>query len=219
MIILQAQALVRRFDGVSPAALDGVSLELRRGQFLAVAGPSGSGKTTLLAIVGGLDRPTSGRVLLGDEELYTRSADDLARLRAASIAFVFQSHNLIPTLTALENVALAVRRVRGAASGPDRLARAALEALDLGARLHRLPGALSLGEQQRVAVARAIAVGPRLLVADEPTASLDGPHGEQVLDALDGLRRGGCAVLLASHDERCLRRAGSVLRLMDGRPA
>jgi putative ABC transport system ATP-binding protein len=217
--LLRATDLVRRFDAASPPALDGVSLELDRGELLAAAGPSGSGKTTLLAILAGLDRPSAGRVLLGGEDLYARAPDALARLRAASVAFVFQSHNLIPTLTAEENVALAVRCVRGAAAGPRAAARSALEALGLGAKLRRLPGALSLGEQQRVAVARAIAVRPALLVADEPTASLDGPHGEQVLDALDELRRGGCAVLLASHDERCLRRAGRVLRLLDGRPA
>jgi putative ABC transport system ATP-binding protein len=217
MSLLRALELVRRFDGSSPPALEGVSLELAPGEFVAVAGPSGSGKTTLLAMLGGLDRPTSGRVLLGGEDLYARSADALARLRAASVGFVFQSHNLIPTLTAQENVALAVRRVRGAA-GAERGARAALGALGLATRLQRLPGALSLGEQQRVAVARALAVAPALLIADEPTASLDGAHGEQVLDAIDSLRRGGCAVLLASHDERCLRRAGRVLHLLDGRP-
>ena len=217
MSLLSAHELVRRYQGNAQASLDGVALQARPGEFLAVAGPSGSGKTTLLAILGGLDRPDSGYVLLGGEDVYARSSDALARLRAASISFVFQSHNLIPTLTALENVALAVWCRFGSAEPAYERARRALSTLDLGTKLARLPGNLSLGEQQRVAVARAIAARPKVLIADEPTASLDGPHGEQVLDALAVLQSEGCAVVLASHDERCLRRADRVLKLSDGR--
>ncbi len=217
MSLLVAQQLVRRYQGSAQASLDGVALQVAAGEFLAVAGPSGSGKTTLLAILGGLDRPDSGRVLLGGEDVYARSTDGLARLRAGSISFVFQSHNLIPTLTALENVALAVWCRFGAAVPAYERARSALSALNLETKLTRLPGRLSLGEQQRVAVARAIAAGPKVLIADEPTASLDGSHGEQVLDALAVLQSEGCAVVLASHDERCLRRADRVLKLADGR--
>jgi putative ABC transport system ATP-binding protein len=216
MSILAAQHLVRFYEKGIPS-LDGVSLQVAEGEFLAIAGPSGSGKSTLLAILGGLDRPDSGRVLLGGEELYARSAGALAGLRASVISFVFQSHNLLPTLTALENVSLAVHCKGRSLSQSSAFAEQALDALGLGAKLGRLPGNLSLGEQQRVAVARAIATAPKLLIADEPTASLDGMHGDQVLEALAVLRRGGCAVVLASHDERCLRRADRVLHLLDGR--
>jgi putative ABC transport system ATP-binding protein len=219
MTLLAAHDLTRRFAPDAPAAVDGISLALDPGELVAVAGPSGSGKTTLLAILGGLDRPDRGRVLLRGADLYARSVDALARLRAEAIAFVFQSHNLVPTLTAEENVSLAVRCVRGPGGDARNAAREALEALGLGDRRRRLPSALSLGEQQRVAVARAVAVAPALLVADEPTASLDGPNGERVLDALDALRARGCAVLLASHDARCLARAGRVVHLLDGRHA
>ena len=217
MSILAAQDLVRSYERGAPPSLDRVSLQVAAGEFLAVAGPSGSGKTTLLAILGGLDRPDSGRVMLDGEDLYARGADALTRLRAAAISFVFQSHNLLPTLTALENVSLAVYCKRGAAAQASACAKRALGALGLGAKLARLPGSLSLGEQQRVAVARAIAVGPKVLIADEPTASLDGAHGEQVLEALAVLRAAGCAVVLASHDERCLRWADRVFHLSDGR--
>ncbi len=217
MSILAAYDLVRRHERDMPPSLDHVSLQVAAGEFLAVAGPSGSGKSTLLAILGGLDRPDSGRVMLDGEDLYDRGATALTRLRANAISFVFQSHNLLPTLTAIENVELAVYCKRGAAAQASASAKQALATLGLGAKLARLPGSLSLGEQQRIAVARAIAVAPKVLIADEPTASLDGAHGEQVLEALAVLRREGCAVVLASHDERCLRRADRVVHLLDGK--
>jgi putative ABC transport system ATP-binding protein len=217
MTLLMAYGLVRRYDGSEEPALDGVTLQVAAGEFVAIAGPSGSGKTTLLAILGGLDRPDSGRVLLSGEDVYARSTDALARLRAASISFVFQSHNLISTLTVLENVELAVWARFGAAIPAYTRADRALRALNLDTKRARLPGRLSIGEQQRAAVARAIAVEPKLLIADEPTASLDGSHGEQVLDSLAVLQSEGCAVVLASHDERCLRRADRVIKLADGR--
>jgi putative ABC transport system ATP-binding protein len=217
MSLLVAQDVARRYEASEPLALDRVSLRVAPGEFVALAGPSGSGKSTLLAILAGLDRPDAGRVFYDGADLYARDTEALTRLRREAIGFVFQSHNLLPTLTALENVALAVRCKGGSAAGASTAAERALRRLGLGGKLARLPGRLSLGEQQRVAVARAIATRPKVLIADEPTASLDGAHGEQVLDALALLRDEGCAVVLASHDPRCLQRADRVCGLIDGR--
>ena len=197
----------------SQQVLRGISFAVAAGELFAVAGPSGSGKTTLLSILGGLEPPSEGRVLLRGIDLFGLSASARALTRAGHVGFVFQSHNLLPALTALENVALAAR--------PDRdsrgKARAALAALGLGALGHRLPRALSLGEQQRVAVARALVRTPSILLADEPTASLDGDNGARVLDALALAAEAGAAVLVASHDERCLVRAHRVIHLLDGK--
>jgi putative ABC transport system ATP-binding protein len=217
--MLTASGLVRTYGPNAAPALDHVSLSVQAGEFVAVAGPSGSGKTTLLAIVGGLDRPDAGQVTVDGEDLYARGLGALARIRNGSIGFVFQSHNLLPTLTALENVALALRCKPGVAVEAATRASRALGTLGLAEKQDRLPGRLSLGEQQRVAIARAIASRPKLLIADEPTASLDGGNGERVLDALGILASSGCAIVLASHDERCLRRADRILSLADGRLA
>lgn len=217
MSLLAAQDVVRRYGASEPLALDRVSLRVAAGEFVALAGPSGSGKSTLLAILAGLDRPDAGRVFYDGVDLYARGTEALTRLRTEAIGFVFQSHNLLPTLTALENVALAVRCKGGSAAEASATAERVLRRLGMGHKLARLPGKLSLGEQQRVAVARAMATQPKVLIADEPTASLDGAHGEQVLDALALLRSEGCAVVLASHDQRCLQRADRVCGLIDGR--
>lgn len=215
--LLAGERLTRVLPGaVSTTALDGVSLAVESGELVAIAGPSGSGKTTLLAILGGLDRPTSGRVLFEGEELYAYSGRRLTKFRTERIGFIFQTHNLLAALTARENVELAVRMVHGRAADPKGTAARAIELLDLTRLADRLPVQLSLGEQQRVAVARAIAVHPRVLIADEPTASLDGANGERVLDALEAATHAGCAVVMATHDDRCLRRATRTLHLLDG---
>ena len=219
-MILSGEKLTRVLPGAErTTALDGVSISVQAGELVAIAGPSGSGKTTLLAILGGLDRPSSGRVLLDGEELYGYRGRELTRFRSERVGFVFQTHNLLAALTAGENVALAVRMVRGDGADPGEAAGRALAALGLAKLQDRLPVQLSLGEQQRVAVARALAVKPKVLLADEPTASLDGANGERVIDALRAACDAGCAVVLASHDERCLRRAGRVVHLLDGRTA
>ena len=216
--LLAGEKITRVLPGAVPTiALEGVSLSVEGGELVAIAGPSGSGKTTLLAILGGLDRPTSGRVFLEGEEIYGYSGRALTRFRTERIGFIFQTHNLLASLTAQENVELAVRMVRGHTVDPRATATDALATLDLARFSHRLPIQLSLGEQQRVAVARAIAIKPRVLIADEPTASLDGNNGERVLEALHAATQTGCAVIMASHDERCLRSATRVLHLLDGR--
>ena len=212
---LIAEEVHRSYGRVT--ALAGISMELARGEIVAVAGPSGSGKTSLLGILGGLDQPTAGKVLLDGHDFYALDRAKRSGLRAARIGFVFQTHNLLASLTAEENVALAVQHGGARHADPLRRAREALDRLDLGRVGKRLPIAMSLGEQQRVAVARALAAGSPIVIADEPTASLDGGAGRIVLAALVSAARSGCAVLLASHDERCLAAADRVVHLLDGR--
>jgi putative ABC transport system ATP-binding protein len=198
-------------------ALEDVSLRVEAGEFVAVMGPSGSGKSTLLNVAGSLERPTSGRVLVSGADLAGCSAGELELLRRRRIGFVFQRTNLFPSLTALENVAVAleldgVRSGRALAS-----ASSLLEALGLGAVANRLPNALSGGEQQRVAIARAVVGGKSLLLADEPTGAVDSLTGEAVMNLLYQQRDTGCAVVLVTHDARHAAWADRVVFLRDGR--
>jgi putative ABC transport system ATP-binding protein len=196
--------------------LRGVSLEIGAGETVSVVGPSGSGKSTLMMVLGGLERPSAGRVWIDGDDLGALGEDALARLRRARIGIVFQSFHLIPTMTALENVAipleLAARRDAFAVAG------AGLAAVGLSHRLTHYPGQLSGGEQQRVAIARAFIAGPKLLLADEPTGNLDAATGRLVIDCLfEHQARHGTTLLLITHDpsiaERCERQVG----LLDGR--
>jgi ABC-type lipoprotein export system ATPase subunit len=212
---LMAQKIRRNYGRV--VALAGVSMDLARGEIVALAGPSGSGKTSLLGILGGLDQPNAGKVMLEGRDFYSLGRTERSKLRAARIGFIFQTHNLLASLTAEENIALAVQHGGARHGDPVSRAREALALLDLADVGQRRPIALSLGEQQRVAVARALAAGPPIIIADEPTASLDGVAGRTVLGALVTAAHSGCAVLLASHDDRCLAAADRVLHLLDGR--
>jgi putative ABC transport system ATP-binding protein len=200
-------------------ALDKVSLRVSAGEFVAVMGPSGSGKSTLLRLAGGLDRPTSGRVLLAGRDLAGLDEAGLAEAWRRRIGFVFQEANLLASLTAAENVALALEldgvKPRAAMAG----ARGLLDALDLGAVGGRFPGQLSGGEQQRVATARAVAGGRSLLLADEPTGALDALTGESVMGLLRQRCATGCAVVLATHNVRHAAWADRVVFLTDGRLA
>jgi putative ABC transport system ATP-binding protein len=196
--------------------LDGVSLDVEPGQFVAITGPSGSGKSTLLGLIAGLDRPTAGSVRVDGVELASLDEDSLARLRLAKIGYIFQSFHLIPTLTALENVAVPLEL----AAVPEAEARASalLEEVGLKLRVGHYPAELSGGEQQRVALARAIANQPRLLLADEPTGNLDSATGAQIIDLLLGLhRRHGTTLILVTHDPALAAHAGRVIELRDGR--
>jgi putative ABC transport system ATP-binding protein len=200
-------------------ALDDVSLQVSAGEFVAVMGPSGSGKSTLLRLAGGLDRPTSGRVLLAGHDLAVLGEAGLAQARRRQVGFVFQEANLLPSLTAVENVALALEldgvRPKAAIAG----ARGLLESLGLGATGGRFPAQLSGGEQQRVAIARAVAGGRSLLLADEPTGALDALAGETVMGLLRQRCQTGCAVVLATHNVRHAAWADRVVFLSDGRLA
>jgi putative ABC transport system ATP-binding protein len=196
--------------------LDGVSLDVAPGEFVAVTGPSGSGKSTLLGLIAGLDRPTSGAIRVDGVELASLDEDALARLRLAKIGYVFQSFHLIPTLTALENVAVPL----DLAGVPDAATRASalLEEVGLKLRVGHYPAELSGGEQQRVALARAVANHPSLLLADEPTGNLDSATGAQIIDLLAGLhRRHGITLILVTHDPALASQARRVVELRDGR--
>lgn len=196
--------------------LRGISFELARGEMVALMGPSGSGKSTLLGIVAGLDRPTSGEVTLDGEEIGRLSERRLATVRSRKVGMVFQSYNLIPTLTALENVQLPLF-VPGHNGHTPEYGRRMLEDVGLGHRLHHRPSQLSGGEQQRVAVARALVSDPSLIVADEPTGNLDSETGDALLELLQSIRRRlGTTVLVATHSADVAGRADRILRLHDG---
>jgi putative ABC transport system ATP-binding protein len=198
--------------------LQGIDLDIDTGSVVGIVGPSGSGKTSLLMVLAGLERATSGSVRIAGRELTTQSEDDLARLRRAAIGIVFQAFHLIPTMTALENVAIPLE-LAGDLAATDR-AEASLRAVGLGHRLTHLPGQLSGGEQQRVALARAFAPAPRLLLADEPTGNLDHATGEAVMDLLFALReQRGSTLMLITHDPTLANRCGHIIHLADGRIA
>jgi putative ABC transport system ATP-binding protein len=210
---------VGRVHGRGPAAvtaLDGVDLAVRAGQFVAVMGPSGSGKSTLLHLAGGLDTPTSGTVLVEGQDLGALGAAGRAGLRRRHIGYVFQDFNLIPTLTAAENVALP-RELDGTRRGRARVeALAALREIDLAEVADRFPDALSGGQQQRVAIARALIGDRRLLLADEPTGALDSATGESVMTVLRARADAGAAVVLVTHEARHAAWADRVVFLRDG---
>jgi putative ABC transport system ATP-binding protein len=198
-------------------ALREVSLEVRAGEFVAVVGPSGSGKSTLLNMIGGIDKPSAGRVFVYDQDLGAMGENALAKWRGETIGIVFQFFQLLPTLTALENVILPMD-LRGTFRG-DRRERAmvALARVGLQDRADQLPAELSGGEQQRVALARALANDPPILLADEPTGNLDTDTGARVLELLGDLSRAGKTIVLVTHEENLARAAGRVVRMRDGR--
>jgi ABC-type lipoprotein export system ATPase subunit len=215
--VVETHGLSKIFgDGVQVRALDDVSLQIGRGELVAVMGPSGSGKSTLLHMLGALDRPTEGRVCINGRDL--AEVADIDRFRAREIGFIFQLHNLIPTLTARENVEVPMQGV--GVPGTTRRARATglLSALDLEDRADFLPGQLSGGERQRVAIARALANDPALILADEPTGNLDSTAGAQIVSLLLRLsREEHRTVLLVTHDPVVALSAERILTLRDGR--
>ena len=205
----------KAFEGGKIRALEHASLELEGGEFVSLTGPSGSGKSTLLNLIGALDRPDSGEITVDGTALNGR---DAAEYRATTVGFVFQFHNLIPTLTALENVQVPMVGRGLARTERTSRARALLSEVGLAQREDAFPGTLSGGERQRVALARALANEPRLLLADEPTGSLDSETGAYVLQLIERLRdERGMTVLLVTNDESVAARAGRTLRLFDGR--
>jgi putative ABC transport system ATP-binding protein len=216
MISVRRLSMRLSSGGSAVDVLENVSLDVPHGQFLAVAGPSGSGKSTLLGLVAGLDRPTAGEIVVDGVEITRLSEDELARFRRDTIGYVFQSYHLIPTLTALENVAVPLEL----AGEPDAAARARvlLDDVGLGARAHHYPVQMSGGEQQRVAVARAVCRQPRLLLADEPTGNLDSATGKQIIDLLVSLNRTlRSTLVLVTHDAALATHADRIVTLRDGR--
>ncbi|MEL0627561.1 ABC transporter ATP-binding protein [Salinibacterium amurskyense] len=199
------------------SALNKVSLSIPTGQMVAIQGPTGGGKSTLLQMLGALERPTSGTVTLGDEELSAMPDSRLAEIRARTIGFVFQGFNLIPTLTAQENVETALAPL-GLSNSDRRLrARAALEKVGLGERLTHHPSELSGGQQQRVAIARALVKEPKVLLADEPTGNLDEQTRDEIMELLEGLWRDeGLTLIIVTHDSAVAKRAERRLHLKHG---
>jgi len=216
--MISVRGLSMRFTsgGAAVDVLADISLDVPPGQFLAVAGPSGSGKSTLLGLVAGLDQPTAGGITVAGVEITRLGEDALARFRRDTIGYVFQSYHLIPTLTALENVAVPLE-LAGEPHALDR-AGALLAEVGLAGRAHHYPVQLSGGEQQRVAVARAVCRRPRLLLADEPTGNLDSATGKQIIELLVDLHRNlGSTLVLVTHDGALAAHADRVVTLRDGR--
>ncbi len=217
--LIQARELTRVYqkDGtMGVEALKGVSVEIRRGDFVALVGASGSGKSTLMNLLGCLDRPTAGSVVLDGEEVSGLDEDALADVRSRKIGFVFQSFNLLPRTSALENVELPLLYTdRSDLAGP---ARAALEVVGLPAdRFDHHPGELSGGQQQRVAIARALVNDPEILFADEPTGNLDSTSSDEIMALFTELNRRGRTVVVVTHDPEVARYAGRVITMQDGR--
>lgn len=201
-------------------AVRGVSLEVEAGEFLGIIGPSGSGKSTLLGLIGGLETPTEGRIYIDGEDITNLSERALTRVRNEKIGFVFQFFNLVPTLTALENVALPVQFARNRQFNPTRRAEELLKLLGLGDRMNHRPSQLSGGQQQRVALARALANNPPLLLCDEPTGNLDSESSEVVMNALrDVQQKMGTTVVVVTHDMDVASQMDRLISLVDGRIA
>ena len=214
--IVETRDLIKVYgDGAEVRALDGVDLVVHAGEFLAIMGPSGSGKSTLLNMIGALDRPTSGQVIVNSQDLMT--VKDLDRFRARTVGFVFQMHNLIPTLTALENVEVPMMGQPIKARARRRRAMELLDLVGLSERLDFLPAQLSGGERQRVAIARALANEPAIVLADEPTGNLDSQSGAEVMAVLQELNQTrGMTIIVVTHDRAVARATQRRVTLQDG---
>jgi putative ABC transport system ATP-binding protein len=217
-ILVAAKELSKTFTigSLEVPALRGVDFELRQGEFAALVGPSGSGKSTLLNLIGALDSISGGELLVLDREISKLSKEERARLRLSNLGFVFQAYNLVPVLTAVENVEF-VLELQGAGAEKRERAMEILSELGLADLAGRRPSELSGGQQQRVAVARAVVSRPKLVLADEPTANLDGPNAESLMELMLNLnKRHAMTFLFATHDPRMMKHAARVITLTDG---
>ena len=214
---LENVSKIYRMDGVSVKALDSVSLAIREGEFVSIIGPSGSGKSTLMHIVGCLDTPTSGKVLLDDQEISQMTERQLAQVRNKKIGFVFQQFNLLPRTSALDNVILPLLYNGTPGSQVPRKAAEVLRKVGLGERLDHHPNQLSGGQQQRVAIARALITDPSIILADEPTGNLDSKSGVEVMEIFKKLHQQGRTIVLVTHDDDIANKAQRIIRLKDGK--
>ena len=216
-VLVETRELTKIYgNGNEVMALDHVSMTIQRGEFVAVMGPSGSGKSTLLNMLGALDRPSSGQVIVDGQDL--AKVKSLDRFRGRTVGFIFQLHNLLPTLSALENVEVPMRGQAGSARKRRQRAEQLLELAGLGDRLHHQPGQLSGGQRQRVAVARALANEPALILADEPTGSLDTQAGDEIMALLADLnQKQGTTLIVVTHDRRVAQATRRILSMQDGR--
>lgn len=218
-VLLSARNVSKAYR-MGPRSLEvlrGVSLDVARGDFLALRGASGAGKSTLLHLFGGLDSPNSGEIWFGGKNLAQSSADDLAKLRNFKVGFIFQAYHLLPELDALENVCVPARLARISAARAEKRGRELLARVGLSERLDHKPYELSGGEQQRVAIARALMNAPELILADEPTGNLDSHTGSEIVDLLVSLRADkNTTLIIATHDASVAARAPKVIHLVDG---
>ncbi len=198
-------------------ALDGVSMRVDRGQYVAIMGPSGCGKSTMLNLLGCLDRPSTGRYLLGGTDVSLLDDDELSAIRGARLGFIFQSYNLIQQLNVAENIEVPLYYQGVHADESREIAVALAEKVGLGNRLYHKPFELSGGQQQRVGIARALANSPLVLLADEPTGNLDSRSGAEILELFDELHHNGMTLIMVTHDDHIGQRAQRVVRLRDGR--
>lgn len=218
-VLVSAREVTKVYDTgtIQEHALRGVNLDIQEGDFLSIVGPSGSGKTTLLNLLGALDSATSGELTVLGHDLSKLSRRQRSELRLSSLGFVFQAYNLVPVLTACENVEF-VLELQGVGAERSQRAKEILDRLDLGEYADRRPHQLSGGQQQRVAVARAVASKPRLVLADEPTANLDGENAQLLLDMMEELnKKDGITFVFSTHDPRVVEHAQRVVTLVDGR--
>lgn len=218
--VIEVREVIRdlRLDQNVVHVLRGITFQIQKGEIVGIVGPSGSGKSTLLGVLGGLDVPTKGQVLIDGVDISRMNEDALTEIRNEKIGFIFQFFNLIPTLTAAENVALPIEFARKPRYKPNQRAKELLTLFGLQDRMNHLPAQLSGGQQQRVAIARALANDPPLLLADEPTGNLDSESSEIVLAALESIRQqAGTTIVLVTHSRELAERADRVLTLVDGR--
>ena len=214
-LIIKTRDLVKTFEGGLIRALNGVSLEVLEGQFVAIMGPSGCGKSTLLYILGGLDEPTSGEVTVDDIDLC--NARNLDAFRARKVGFVFQMHNLIPVLTASENVQIPMMELKLSNTERSEKATNLLTLVGLKERIDFVPTKLSGGERQRVAIARALANDPKILLADEPTGNLDSASGQEIIQTFQKLNKEGRTIVLVTHDKNIAEHADVIYYMKDGK--
>jgi ABC-type lipoprotein export system ATPase subunit len=214
-LVIKAQDVVRTFEGGLIKALNGVNLEVLEGQFVAIMGPSGCGKSTLLYIVGGLDRPTSGKVTVDNVDLCTTK--NLDSFRAKKVGFIFQMHNLIPVLTSSENIQIPMLELKLSNTERSEKAEKLLKLVNLEERMGFVPTKLSGGERQRVAIARALANDPKILLADEPTGNLDSASSEEVVQTFHRLNREGRTIVLVTHDKNVAEAANVIYHMKDGK--